>query len=64
MLKEDDWYQLAPDKVHAIINGMRVAALQYAIDAQACKDVPRLHQQFLGQSRQALEIADDMENAI
>lgn len=53
-------------KRQTLINALRVAAEQYAADAQNCSKTPghdRMALQFKAQSGEALGLADEIENA-
>lgn len=47
--------------VSAIVAALRVAAVQYATDAQTNREYPRLREGFLNQSRKANDLADKIE---
>ena len=44
-----------------ILNALRVAAVQYAIDAMTAKATPRIAEQFTRQAREAASLADRIE---
>lgn len=44
-----------------ITQALRVAAVQYAIDAETSRDQPRLRETFYAQARQANDLADAIE---
>lgn len=47
--------------VTAIVGALRVAAVQYATDAETSRSIQRVREAFLAQARRANELADRIE---